>query len=242
MAHGTPDWSSTGPSDIIAGVVDLGELAVRLGSPNTLERKGNVVLLNPLTGAVDSVLADVSGAGSYIELSRKYHRGDGWAVHLCADGTAGAYVGISQLSSLPVSGLVGVEFDASFNVYTQYAMLEATALVGTLQYKAKVRLNYPTNTLEYYNDAGVWTTLASDVYPYPVPYVFHCWKLVIDLDVGKYNRFILNDTVFPMTQSINYVTLGQNQNLLSARFSNWSQSGYQSESYVDCAIFTINEP
>ena len=46
MGHGYPDYGTQGPVSTVHSIQDLGELAVRLGSIVTFDRRGNVLWLD----------------------------------------------------------------------------------------------------------------------------------------------------------------------------------------------------
>jgi len=52
MPRGHPDYGQAGPTSLIATVPDLGELAARLGSNNTWDRRGFILWYDDFEASV----------------------------------------------------------------------------------------------------------------------------------------------------------------------------------------------
>jgi len=242
MAHGTPDWGGATPAQYITAVPDFGELAARLMSPDILDRQGNAIFINTFQNGINPTNITVSGAASYGELARDYHMGNGWAVHLCADGTAGAYARLWQSSPFPVLSKIAVEFVASFDANTDLSFVEIDIYSGVYLYQGAIRVDLTNHKIQYYNNAGAWVDLATSIYPYPLASVFHLHKLVIDIPNAKYSRFRFNDTIYAMAQALKTTNTGVPNSLVNVVYINYSKNGSVSHAYVETAIITINEP
>ena len=69
MAHGTPDWGVTAGAVTTYQVTDLGELAVRLGSPISHDRRGDVIWWDDFECTLNKWQTVANGAGSSVALS-----------------------------------------------------------------------------------------------------------------------------------------------------------------------------
>ena len=66
MAHGARDFGIYAPKETIVTIEDLGELAVRLGSPVNYDRKGDVVWVDGFEDGIDKWDIDLTlGRGSF---------------------------------------------------------------------------------------------------------------------------------------------------------------------------------
>jgi len=63
MAHGTPDWGVTASKKTIYSLHDMGELAVRLGSIVSFDRRGDVIFSDSFQNGLGKVYASGVGAG-----------------------------------------------------------------------------------------------------------------------------------------------------------------------------------
>jgi hypothetical protein len=113
---------------------------------------------------------------------------------------------------------------------------------GTTQYKGSVKLDFSTYKLYYYSSADSWveiTTLdafsASDQ-------SFHPIKLVVDFDTLKYDRVIVDNTLYDLSSFSLYSAVSAlNQRILwEVTLEGLNTTGGQL--YVDDAIFTQEEP
>ena len=88
MARGGPDYGASSARYTIFPVTDLGELAVRLGSPVAYDRQGNVIYTESFENGLAGWDTDTSGAGASVDVS--FGRGvhGAWAGRLVAGSDA----------------------------------------------------------------------------------------------------------------------------------------------------------
>ncbi|GAI90305.1 unnamed protein product, partial [marine sediment metagenome] len=86
MPHGTPDWGLVGPKDTVYGLDDLGEHAVRLGTPHLWDRRGDVIWMSDFREGLGDVGTFVGpGAGGSVVLHTEYARQGAYCVQLTTD-------------------------------------------------------------------------------------------------------------------------------------------------------------
>lgn len=242
MAHGTPDWGGAAPQTVSSPVADLGELAARLGSVDTVNRQGNVILFDDFSGGLHQVTQYVTGASSYTELSRAFALAHGWSAHLYADGSAGARAAVNKFSPVPQAGHVSAEWMVAYDVYAQYIEFDLVAYAGATAYQGEVRLDYVNHALQYLNNAAVWTTFATNVYLTAWVQMFHSFKLVVDSVNGNYLRFIADGIVYSLAGIALYSAAVSPTNYIISTLTNWSNAPNPNDAYAGGCILTINEP
>ena len=58
MTHGVQDFGASSGQNSTYGLTDLGELAVRLGSPVSFDRRGDVVMMETFEDGLDAWVTD----------------------------------------------------------------------------------------------------------------------------------------------------------------------------------------
>jgi len=89
MAHGQPDYGMYTLANTIYRLTDMGELAARLGSINTYDRRGDVIFLDSFESGLTAWSPSSACTGSDLVQSAKHARSGGFsAKFVCgSDGT-----------------------------------------------------------------------------------------------------------------------------------------------------------
>ncbi|GAI79868.1 unnamed protein product, partial [marine sediment metagenome] len=193
MPHGTPDWGLVGPKRTTYGLDDLGEHAVRLGSPHLFDRRGDVLVATDFRDGLGEVELVNVGVGGTVGLYAGRSRSGAYSVVFGGDGVNACVQTASIWVPLPVLSRVGVEF--SFSFFALMGKWEVLCHWGdrNRQYEAQVRLRYTpaTSDVAYWDGAyhgfGTGVTLAASRLPQ------HTMKMVVDLLNHEYARFIIDD-------------------------------------------------
>jgi len=92
VAHGAPDWWGTEQTSTVHLVQDVGELAARLGSIVTFDRRGNVIWLTSFEDGLQGTSFGVDHVDSKGTLSTNRALGGAYSIRLDPRGAADAYV------------------------------------------------------------------------------------------------------------------------------------------------------
>ena len=198
--HGLADWAQAAPTKTIHGLADMGELAVRLGSPDVYERRGNVVFMETFSNG----LVSWSGSGS----------GTGWDLFPVADpvwhgvlsalvrtgNTAGDYGYLYRVLPLPVSSRLGFEY--TFNVVTNLKaiFLQAYIYRSCVMYKFGGSYDHTTGELSVFGSDGSWHVVATPGIQNEDGYLFHTMKLVVDAETEKNVRLLFDSHLYDVSQ------------------------------------------
>jgi len=192
MPRGQPDYGMYAVKDVTASISDMGEVAARLGSIVTYDKRGDVVDFDNFEGAVLKWLATGAGAGRYGRLSSESVKSGSQAVELYTPDIVDSSFTLQKLIPILASRKLGVEISFSkldldldlhlVNVYTD----------GAIEYQAYGIID-PTNlTLSIYTTDWALEKVA-DIKPlYSEVFLFHTIKLVADFETGFYKRIMLD--------------------------------------------------
>lgn len=223
-------------------VGDLAELAARLGSINTFDRRGNVVWLDDFEGGVSGWHKVGAGTGNALDVSSKYARSGGYAARLTSGSEEGSSCRMERYFPYPVPGKIGFEISFTIDANTETIHIGFVGLDGTTYFWGAVRYYPDDDTLKYGNTGGTFTSFATGVDLLENDYYFHTAKLVIDVVTGKYVRFILDDAEYDLSEYDYYSDPLAETPYMFAGFQIFCEKDTNPVSYVDDAILTQNEP
>lgn len=242
MAHGTKPYGRTQSQVTIFGVQDMGELAARLGSIDTHDRRGNVVWLDDFESGVEAWDFSGTGAGNARAWSAERHRSGGFSVYHRCGSTLTMLSEMDRSLALPVINRTGIEFSILFGLWVSQIRLYAhiVSLAQTLVYE--VRYTVATDTWEFRNNALGWTALVPTIDLLPEGYCFHTVKLIVDPLALAYSQLIVDDLTYDMSGLPVGVVGGVFTPALFVEIGMTGTAAQIGLSWVDDVIVTQNEP
>lgn len=242
MAHGHPDWGVSGPKSTLYTLQDMAELAVRLGSIVSFDRRGDVVWYDDFESTTLKWASVLAGAGAAVARSTAmaYHGDASLAITAGSDGSH--YANAYRNLELPVLSKVGVELAFAHEGNTSAVSLLLQVHTGGTALWPAVAYSHVAKTLSYYAATGATVILATGV---SLPYSAQIWnhlKLVIDIDDAEYQRLIVGSTTYDMTGIACLTSASVAVPLLQTQIIHEGVAGSNPVCYVEDVIFTQNEP
>lgn len=221
--------------------INLAELAARLGSINTVDRKGEVLWMDDFEGSKLKWSKVTTAAGSEVALTAFTARSGSQSVRLLQPTSAGSTVIVYADLPLLTTGKLGVEYHvAAWSVPRNYYSVIALD-DGSYSYQGYLRHNLLNSTLEIYDSSGTWVELLFEKYV-TSPYLFHVFKLVVDPVTNKYDRVLFRDHEIDVSQYSLYKGTTVGAPLFTFNFYVTSGGAARHKVYLDDFIFTHNEP
>lgn len=243
MAHGQPDFGLYAVKKTVHGLADNAELAARLGSIVTFDRRGDVLWLDGFESPVVKWIVTTDGAGGGAEVSPDAARNGGFSCKLTTDILTDDWVSLSHYLPYPVVSKIGIEVSFTMTTNLKSLLVAEWLYDGSDFHSAQVMYFSIDNKLQYLDNRGFFQDLVTDLDLYTAQTTFHTIKLVIDLETHKYVRVIFNETEYDMS-ALSYAHTPD-----PATIPNWRQqititTGVDAAQsvYVDDVILTQNEP
>lgn len=193
MAHGQPDFGMYAIAETIYKLTDMGELATRLGSIVTFDRRGDVVWLDDFEAAVLRWTAGASAGSSAPVLSTTEQWMGVKSVYFATVAGAGEYSRIGKNLPLSRLGKSGVEFFILLESRTPgYMQLRVNIEDGTNLSYAELRLDSQARTASIITPTGT-IVIATNCFPTYPNKVWVPVKLVVDMDTDLYTRLLIGD-------------------------------------------------
>jgi len=218
------------------------ELAARLGSPVSFDRRGQVIERQDFSQGWGIWSGGGVGALNAYELDPTRWAYGGYSVKLTSgQGEDGAAVVAGIVPILPDT-VAGLATRVSIAAETKYIVAEMQYLDGAYYHRVQWRWDVELGKLEVFDEDGNWQVVETDLQFYHNPSLFNYIKLVADFDTDYYVRGLFNSievdlSAYPIWKEEN--DLGE---ALNCRIWVYSLDGYNDIVYVDSAIITVNEP
>lgn len=242
MAHGTQDYANVRPKITTYTLSDMAELAERLGAVQSIDRLGDVVFIDNFEDglckwytAIDSLDSTVGITGDVAE-----HGGFSFKVHLVNDDVA--FVQLIKYLTYPIPSLVGLEFNTTLNQDMSSYTVYMDFFTGVLLIRFILEIDRSSGTISVLDSHGDWQVVVSDYNALCVNYVFHRFKLVIDLPNLTYIKLVTTKGVVDL-RSIGVKTYSDTSLAhLRIMFLMGGSVSAAIDIYLDSVIVTQNEP
>lgn len=242
MPRGAPDYSNVTAGTPLHRVDDLGELAARLGSPDTHDRTGFTVFVDTFKQGLSDWQIALAGTGAEVALVSSPFRSGPFSVKLLAGSDGGRSAKIFRKFPYPQLNKYGLEF--SWKPDSHVEQLGATLIkhYGAYDYEFGLRYVVSTESLFIKGQDGAYHVIDNDL-PLTFQYApFHTFKIVADLETDEFVRLIVNENVYtdiPYSAWLYATDDGPN---VRVDIYVIGDAAYNSLSYVDDVILTQGEP
>lgn len=242
--HGRLQAILTDPEDIFGhpAYVSVGELAARLGSINTYERRGNVVWMDDFEDAPLKWRTDTQGAGAAVARDTASAYRKGHSLKLTTGNATDDYAGVIHDSYVPHTTKLGWECAFALGSVIKTFDIGASIKDGADAYLAYLRYAASLDKLQIRTGVGTYTDIATSVVLFEEDIGYHIWKLVIDWDTKYYLRAYLDGVEYDISAyqipSFTQVVTPRMETSIYA----YSPANANRYVYVDDFILTQNEP
>lgn len=242
MPRDLPDWGALTAQKTVYEITDLGELAARLGSPVTFNRRGDVVFIDSFEDGLRAWYLSPAGTGSDIYLSTQCARSGMFSARLIGGSDGDHQAAVLHRCHYPVLSSFGIE--ASFLVPGEIESfgLEFYVYDGVEVSIAAVEWVAASKEVKYWDADGADATLASGLDLALESYLFHTLKMVVDFENDQYRRCLLDNRSWDMSDIPLYASAVGSAQLLLVWVYIRSREGENDDAYVDDIILTQNEP
>lgn len=242
MPHGHPDYGIAAPTKTVYTMQDLGELAARLGSIVTFDRRGNVIALDDFESGIEKWWVSGVGAGRNIEWSAERGRSGGFSLKL----TTGTTTGNNTIANLrlpyPRLSRIGVEFSIALSINVGLLILYCLLFDGTYRHEIRMRLSTSDGLLQYWGPDYAYHDLSPVLDVLSVETVFSTFKLVADFITEKYVRLLANNSYYDLSGFAYRKTSDNTDPHITLGVEIITDEDAYAFSYLDDLIITQNEP
>jgi hypothetical protein len=242
MAHGQPDYSATGQKQTTYALSDMAELAARLGSPHTYDRRGDVIWIDDFESGLLKWQSVGSGVGNAAAISSLHARNGGFSCKLTTGSTISCTARINKYIPAPVLSRVGAEFHFTrpgANWVEMYLRLNP-AIAGKT-WDARIKFVDATGILQCWS-GGIYNNVTPNVGARANDYEFQPLKYVIDLNTDRYVRLIFADVEYDLSAWAVPTGLGGSPFDMPVEIRSEGDPTFNVVQWIDDVIITQNEP
>ena len=242
MAHGTPDWGVTAGAVTTYQLTDLGELAARLGSIVTFDRRGDVIWFDDFEDGI-AKWSEYAGATDSIALiARSASRSKGYSARLDAGTDFDNLVGLRHYLTYPVLSNLGFEISFAHHPNIVQVLVQLRVFDGTNLTTTSVRWVNEDNEVQVNDAVAGWTTVLENLDLHGHPLLFHTAKLIVDPATPSYVRFIIDSVSIDLSAYTPPVAANATAPQMDIYIEFTGDGSVVRSSYADDAIVTVNEP
>lgn len=240
MVHGQPDYGMYNLAQTIHRLADMGELAVRLGSINQFDRRGEQVWTDNFEAPVLKWTPNLLAGGNLPALSNvDFWMGQGSV--LFQSNAAGSSI-LMRDFPLIRTGKIGVEFWVKLAILTPgYFQIHLLISDGTNESSAYLRLDNQAQTAQINTNLG-WVTVSTRFSANPPIYIWTPVKIVANTDTDMYERLIIGSHEIDLTAHTLFTGGVTANEYLRVNFTMLDTAAGAISTYMDNFILTQNEP
>lgn len=221
---------------------DLGELASRMGSPVSYDRRGEVMFFTQFDEGLAHLYMIGEGLGNTISLSADYPDRGSFCALLTAGSTLGHYYSIEKQYSPASLGRAGIEFSYSPIIGYDRMRISLGRFDGTNSHEAVIQLSDALGEIQYKDSGGVYQHIAPLHDTVSSGNIFTVVKLVGDFYNNNYVGLQVNELFYslkdiPLFEDVDPAI---HQNRIYLTF--YGRNGFNDQCRVGYLILTGNEP
>jgi hypothetical protein len=244
---GRPDYSAPAPigqipKPTVYTLSDMAELAARLGSIVTFDRRGDVIWLDDFEDNINKWVQSAVGTGGSIGLSNDAARSGSMSAKLVTPSDALLAARLYRDFLYPEVGKIGAEISFTINNNLDFFQLGLQFWTETKYTNSLLRYLPSEKALYYVDSNNVQRVILSNVNLFAVTPLFHTLKLVVDIKTDKYIRVLLDSYYVDMSEIACPTYTGVYTKDFDCQITAMGKAGLNIAIYVDDFILTQNEP
>lgn len=242
MAHGQADYGMYQVASTIYGMADMGEMAARLGSIDTFDRRGSCIWLDDFEDGLYKWDRVEVGGGATWDHAETCKRSGMFSAMMQPAVLAGSEVRYEHRQPYTREGGLSCEASWSFAVDSGRIRLDWYVYHTVQSYQVGLRYDPATDTLHYLDNVGAWVVLDDSPALYPDFRLFHTSKLVVNTDTGKYARIMVDSVPYDLSAVSMRLLGGAASNEVYLRLVEEGGAAPVNYVYWDDVILKQNEP
>lgn len=241
MGKDYPDWGGHYNDPMLFPLDDLAELAARLGSPVTYDRRGNVLWLYAFEHGL-GLVETANSASSVAALSTTRSEVGPFSCRLTTHTAADAWAYALRRVPRPVLSRVGFQVSVNFNNDNGLFQVDLAEYDGSAFNRARLRIDMDNRELQVNDAAAGWVAIATGLPDYTdAPYFIHM-KLVVNLSDHTYVRAVVDNTEYDLSAYTMSASAGTTSPHLFCRAYLANAVASAAQVWVDSLIVTGSEP
>lgn len=242
MVHTLPDWTTKYNLTTIFSQIDTGELAVRLKSIVSYDRRGNVFFMDDFESSVIHWIVPALLKSGTAELSTDYARSGNQSLAMTPDAGLDETVYVYRYLPHPVLSKIGLEVSFTCPIEMQYIILRALFICNDIYSTTGLLFHPGSDSVFYWGSDGQWHDFAYNWFIDISPDLFFTMKYVVDLTTGKYVRCLVNEKSYDLSEHSYHTEPADVNPYMFIDMTVCNGGDTTPTAYFDDVILTQNEP
>lgn len=241
MPRGQPDFGMYSAETHLAGLSDMAELAVRLGSIVVFDRRGKVVDLDDFEGALLKWTVDNTG-DAYSRFSSDTAKSGTQSIIMHVGDAASWTTDMTRGFTFLPSKRLGVEIAYAKPSTDALLSIKFACSDGITAFVATLEFNFATLKINYFGSDGEYHEIADITTPETALFIYYPVKFSVDFETGKYVRLLFQGVEYDLSAYSSYPVDDPPDPLVYVKIAWVRVSGDDSNIYLDDFILTMDEP
>lgn len=242
MPHGQADFGMYAVKETVGSMADVGELAARLGSIVTLDRRGDVIFLEDFEAPILNWTAYSEGGGHEERLYPDRAYSGSQCLALTTGAVAGNLAGIVRRFHATPNQCYGIEARLLQPDINGYYDIEMWIYNGIKYYKGEWRYDSEGKELLIWDSTGHWKAIATGIKAASIRHEWWPMKLVVDSLNWEYVRGLFLGVEYDLSDEAMEEDTSDVAPCISPAVEVTNQLGAASYALFDNIILTQNEP
>jgi hypothetical protein len=242
MAHTLKPWTSKYKAIDVYAKTDIAELAARLGSIVTYDRRGDVIFLDSFEDGIVKWEQSGTGTGNEATISTDRALTGGKSCALTAGEGSGGRSTIYKFIAAKTTQAIGIGVSFNINEDTTTFDIKGVYQRPEGSWYSDIIIDVENDRIRYRDGIGLPHTLIDDITLESRANTFNTAKLVLDTEKKEYLRFMINNESEDMSGIELMSAAGTDARTFLAQFDHKSDHDDNKTMYVDNVIVTLNEP
>ena len=241
MVHTLPPWTTKYRMVTIFANIDDAELAARLGSINTYDRRGDTILLDNFESPTLKWLIGTFGANAAATITTDAAMIGDSCCKLTAGEGANGLGSITKYIHPKILGNLGFEFSFTVDDDTKKVQGSIYHFDGTTEYISLVTYDHSASKLQYTDNAAGNVDLATGYTLEDLLDTFHTMKIVIDSSTKKPVRLLVDENTYDLSAYTAKQQGGSGGEKIQLAITHLSDHASVKSIYIDNVILTQND-
>lgn len=241
MPHGAPDDSNVVKTGRIFRLDDMSELAVRLGSFVTYDRRGDVIFADSFEDGDYRWLLNYINYPAYKVISIDYAKSGAVSCKITTAPYQNSMAGILCVLMYPLATEMGMEFSYLYDSNASYVDGDFVITYNDVTYHYSYRHDVQNKAIYIYTQDGFVKVDDTKLSKWGVEY-FVPTKIVANLEAERYERLMLGSREYDLSDYSPYIYPYGEVDKITVSISVQASRNYETILYVDDVVLTVNEP
>jgi hypothetical protein len=242
LPHDQPDNLEWLPGSTRYPMNDAGELAARLGSIVTYDRRGEVLFLDDMRFGIAGWRPSSLPVGASVKVGADVNSTYGYKMILTSGADAGFGMYVTHTYGVPALSQYGAEFGFAIKDPLLFFSFGIVSDQPTTQYNYEISFNLFTKKLEYRNTGGTYTPFANIGTIPDLRLIQHVFKMVADVESGEYMRVLFDNQQYDLSGIAAQQVASSGDGLLQFSINLYTYNNAYPQVHVNYFILTGNEP